>query len=110
MRQMNDSEPLYVVCHNGVFLLPDSVVKSLSSLVTNGFVYLRQDEDVLTISTTRVTDGRRRVLQNRFRAPMFRDATMLAIVDLKESIRVMAVSRRATLPARVPFEPPPAAR
>jgi hypothetical protein len=91
---MHDSEPMYVVCHNGVFMLPDQVVKSLGALITSGFVYLRQDEDVLTISTTRLVDGRRRVLQNRFRAQMFRDATKLAIVDLKESIRVMAVERR----------------
>jgi hypothetical protein len=108
---MERNEPLYVVCHNGVFVLPDEVVKSLSSLVTNGFVYLRQDEDVLTISTTRVTDGRRRVLQNRYRAPMFRDATKLAIVDLKESIRVMAVEKRkATSPGRERSGSPPAAR
>jgi hypothetical protein len=107
---MENREPLYVVCHNGVFMLPDAVVKSLSSLVANGFVYTREDEDVLTISTTRLMDGRRRLLQNRFRALMFRDATMLAIVDLKESIRVMAVSRRVTSAARVPFEPPPAAQ
>jgi hypothetical protein len=97
---MQEPEPLYVVCHNGVFLLPDAVVRALSSLVTNGFVYLRQDEDVLTISTTRLVDGRRRVLQNRFRAPMFRDATKLAIVDLKESIRVMAVERRKVFSRR----------
>ena len=108
---MNDTnEPLYVVCHNGVFLLPDAVLKALSALVTNGFVYLRQDEDVLTISTSRLADGRRRVLQSRFRAPMFRDATMLAIVDLKESIRVMAVDRRATSAGRGPSGSPPAAR
>lgn len=91
---MPSNEPQFVVCHNGVFILPDEVVKSLSTLVSNGFVYLREDEDMLTISTTRLADGRRRVLQNRFRAPMFRDATKLAIVDLKESIRVMAVERR----------------
>ena len=108
---MNETEPLYVVCHNGVFLLPDSIVRELSSQVTNGFVYLRQDEDVLTISTTRLTDGRRRLLQNRVRSPMFRDATMLAIVDLKESIRVMAVERRRTTSAaRERPGSPPAAR
>lgn len=105
------NEPLYVVCHNGVFLLPDEVVQALAQLVTNGFVYLRQDEDVLTISTTRLAEGRRRVLQHRFRAPMFRDATKLAIVDLKESIRVMAVERRRpTSTAREPSGSPPAAR
>ena len=91
-----DAEPQYVVCRNGVFLLPDGVMQSLSSFVSNGFVYTREDEDTLTISTVRLTDGRRRALQSRFRAPMFRDATMLAIVDLKESIRVMAVERRRT--------------
>lgn len=95
-------EPEYVVCHNGVFLLPDGVVQALSALVVNGFVYTREDEDTLTISTVRLTDGRRRLLQNRFRAPMFRDATKLAIVDLKESIRVMAVERRRTATSRSP--------
>lgn len=105
------NEPMYVVCHNGVFLLPDEVVTALSSLVTNGFVYTRQDEDVLTISTTKVAEGRRRVLQSRFRAPMFRDATKLAIVDLNESIRVMAVEkRRTTSAARERSGSPPAAR
>ncbi len=89
---MDANETLYVVCRNGVFVLPEAVFAALSSFVTNGFVYLREDEDVLTISTTRLTDGRRRVLQPRFRAPMFREATKLAIVDLKESIRVMAVT------------------
>lgn len=89
---MKENEPLYVVCRNGVFTLPDAVVKSLESHVRNGYVYLRQDDDALTISTTRITDGRRRVLQPRFRVPMFRRARQLAIVDLRESIRVMPVS------------------
>ena len=91
---MDANEPLYVVCHNGVFMLPERVYQSLAALVRNGFVYLRQDEDGLTISTTRIADGRRRVLQTRFRAPAFRTATRLAIVDLKESIRVMPVETR----------------
>jgi hypothetical protein len=95
---MPSNEPQFVVCHNGVFILPDDVVRSLEALVTNGFVYLREDEDTLTISTTRLADGRRRVLQSRFRAPMFRDATKLAIVDLKESIRVMAIEKRIHSP------------
>jgi hypothetical protein len=91
MRIMDANEPQYVVCHNGVFTLPDAVYKSLAALVKNGFVYLRQDEDALTISTTRLVDGRRRVLNTHFRSPQFRGATKLAIVDLKESIRVMPV-------------------
>ncbi len=90
---MDAKEPLYVVCRNGVFILPEHVVKALSAQITNGFVYLRQDDDSLTISTTRIADGRRRVLSGRFRAPMFRDATRLGIVDYRESLRVIAVER-----------------
>lgn len=86
------NEPYYVVCHNGVFLLPDSIYKSLASMVRNNFVYLREDEDALLISTTRVTGGHRRALNMRFRSPMFRDSRKLAIVDLKEAIRVMPVT------------------
>ena len=89
---MDANQPLYVLCRDGVFILPETVFQSLATLVTNGFVYFRQDDEVLTISTTRLADGHRRVLQPRFRAPMFRGATKLAIVDLKESIRVMAVT------------------
>lgn len=103
---MDAKEPLYVVCRNGVFILPERVVKALSAQVPNGFVYLRQDEDSLTISTTRITDGRRRVLGPRFRAPMFRDATRLGIVDYRESIRIIAVERRAKQrPSRTPLSP-----
>lgn len=86
------NEPFYVVCHNGVFVLPDAIYKSLSSLARNDFVYLREDEDALLISTTPVTDGRRRMLHTRFRSQMLRHARQLAIVDLKESIRVMPVT------------------
>ena len=89
---MDANHEQYVVCRNGVFLLPDDVYQSLAALVTNGFVYFRQDDEVLTISATRITDGRRRLLNSRFRAPMFRSAKKLAIVNYKESVRVMAVS------------------
>ncbi|HJQ41126.1 MAG TPA: hypothetical protein VKB93_28650 [Thermoanaerobaculia bacterium] len=86
------TEPFYVVCHNGVFVLPDAIYKSLASLARKDFVYLREDEDALLISTTPITDGRRRVLHTRFRSQMLRHARQLAIVDLKESIRVMPVT------------------
>ena len=89
---MDANEASYVVCHNGVFFLPESIHRSLASLVTNNFVYMRQDDDVLTISTTRLTGGQRRMLNVRYRSPMFRHATKLAIVDYKESIRVMIVN------------------
>lgn len=86
------TEPLYVVCHHGVFTLPDSIYQSLAAQTKHNFVYMRQDEDALLISTTRVVDGHRRVLNTHFRAPMFRNASRLAIVDLKEAIRVMPIA------------------
>jgi hypothetical protein len=107
---MDAKEPLYVGCQNGVFILPEHVLKALGTFVTNGFVYLRQDEDTLTISPTRIADGRRRLLSGRFRAPMFREATKLAIVGYQESIRVMGVEWRVNATARVRRESPPAAR
>jgi hypothetical protein len=86
------NEPFYIVCHNGVFILPEAIYKSLASFARNDFVYLREDEDALLISTMPVAEGRRRVLNMRYRAPMFKSARKLAIVDLKESIRVMPVT------------------
>ena len=83
---------MYVVCNNGVFYLPEEIYRSLAALVTNGFVYVREDPDVLTISTTKIADGRRRMLNTHYRSQMFRNATQLAIVNLRDSIRVMAVA------------------
>lgn len=106
---MDAKEPLYVVCQNGVFTLPEHVVNSLSAQVTNGFVYLREDADSLTISTTRIAGGRRRVLNPRFRSQMFREAIKLGVVDFRESIRLIAVEHRVNATARVRRESPPAA-
>ena len=89
---MDANHEHYVVCHNGVFLLPELVFQALAALVTNGFVYFRQDDEVLCISATRLEGGHRRQLNSRFRAPMFRTAKKLAIVNYNESVRVMAVS------------------
>ncbi len=89
---MDANQSHYVICRNGVFVLPEYVCKGLHALITNGFVYMRQDDEVLTISTTRIEGGRRRVLSGRFRAPMFRGAKKLAIVNYIDSLRVMAVS------------------
>ena len=89
---MDANHEHYVVCHNGVFLLPDDVYRMFEHLVTNGFVYLRQDDEVLTISSTRIEGGHRRQLNLRYRAPMFRTAKKLAIVNYNDSVRVMAVS------------------
>ena len=103
---MDANEPLYVVCRNGAFTLPDSIFRALSAQVTNGFVYFREDEDSLTISATRITGAFRRPFNARMRATMFRNATQLGIVDLRDSIRVMAINAFA----RVPSGSPPAAR
>ena len=89
---MGANESQYVSCRNGAFVLPERVYRDLASQVTNGFVYTRQDDDVLTISATRIEGGQRRVLNGRFRSPMFRAAKQLAIVNLEESLRVMAIS------------------
>ena len=90
---MDANEPLYVLCRNGTFILPDSIYRALDAL-TNGFVYLRQDDDTLTISSTRLPGGHRRPLSPRVRVQMFRNAMKLGIVDLKEGIRVMVVQAR----------------
>jgi len=91
---MDAKDSPFVVCHNGVFILPAQLYEALSAQVTNGFVYLREDEDTLTISATRIAGGHRRVLNSRYRTPMFRNATCLAIVDYRESVRVMGVEWR----------------
>jgi hypothetical protein len=89
---MDANEPLYVVCRNGAFTLPDNIFRALSAQVTNGFVYFREDADSLTISATRVQGGFRRPLNARMRSTMFRGATQLGIVNFRESIRVMITS------------------
>ena len=91
---MDANEPLYMPCRNGTFILPESIYRALEALVTNGFVYLRQDDETLTISTTRVVGGHRRPLNARIRVPMFRTASRLGVIDLHDGIRVMAVQSR----------------
>jgi len=86
------NEAFTIVCHNGVFVLPEPIYRSLSSFARNDFIYLREDDDALLISTTPVTDGRRRVLHMRLRSQMLRNARQLAIVDFRDSIRVMPVT------------------
>jgi len=86
------NEQLTIVCHNGVFVLPEAVYKSLASFARNDFIYIREDEDALLISTIPITDGRRRVLHMRLRAQMFRNARQLAIVDFRDAVRVMPIT------------------
>ena len=86
---MDEKVPQYVVCRNGVFTLPEAVVRALHAQC-RGLVYMREDDDVL-ISATRLADGRSRPLTPRFRAVMFRGATKLAIVTLPDSVREMSI-------------------
>jgi hypothetical protein len=91
---MAQFEPIFVPCQNGIFSNPDELVDSLAATSPRRIVYLRDDEDSMTIATTPLVDGRRRQLNSRYRSPMFRMATRLAIVDMKESLRIMAVEWR----------------
>jgi hypothetical protein len=86
------NEQLTIVCHNGVFVLPEAVYKSLAAFARNDFVYIREDDDALLISTIPIADGRRRVLHMRLRTTMFRNARQLAIVDFRDAIRVMPLT------------------
>ena len=94
MRIIPAKEPVYVVCNNGVFVLPEHVYTSLANQVVKQFVYLREDEDTLTIATTRLPGGRKRQLNTYYRSPLFRTATKLAIVDLPGGLQIMAVEWR----------------
>lgn len=48
----------------------------------------------MIIATGQITDGRRRQLADHYRAPQFRDAVTLAIVDMKDSLRITPVEWR----------------
>jgi hypothetical protein len=87
-------EPIFIPCQNGVFNIPEELVDSLAALSPRRIVYLRDDEDSMTIATVPLVDGRRRQLNSRYRSPMFRMATRLAVVDMKESLKIMAVEWR----------------
>ena len=90
---MSEMEPQYVACRNGVFILPDAVLRVMSAHC-RGLVYLREDEEVLTISASQLAGGHKRPLTARFRVAMFREATRLAIVDVHDSLRIMGVEWR----------------
>jgi len=87
-------QPLFVPCINGLFAIPDELFEGLRQACPEGTLYIRQDEDVLTISPTRIADARKRHLNQRYRIPMFRTATQLAVIDMVENIRIMAVQWR----------------
>jgi hypothetical protein len=90
-----------VTCANGIFTLPEMVLASLRTASPNGFVYIRQDEDMFTISPARLSGGRRKHLNGQLRVSMFRDATRLMIIDLAEMYGIFAVEWRPSHRARV---------
>ena len=90
MKQDNE-----IVCRGGVFSLPDELFVSLKRACPTGVLYIRQDEETVVISPQPIADGRRRQLNRRYRAEIFRNATRLVLVDAGETIRLMAVQWRA---------------
>ena len=91
----------------GVFTLPDAVYKSLASMVTNGFVYLRQDEDGYWYFLGRSTDMIRRgginvspvEVQNvLLRHPHVSDVAISAVPDelYGEAVGALVVGRFAS--------------
>jgi hypothetical protein len=86
----------HIHCAGGAFSLPASAFARLEDACTSGLVYLRQDEDTLTISPVKLADGRRRRLNNHYRVTGFRTATRLAVMELGETIVLMPVQWRGS--------------
>ncbi len=91
--EVPEAEPIH--CSGGAFELPPSAFARLESACVSGLVYLRQDEDTLTISPVRLADGRRRRLRNHYRVSMFRTATRLAVLELGDTIVLMPAQWRS---------------
>ena len=89
-------EILPVRCINGVFMIPDALLRKLQNDSPKGYMYLRQDEDVLTIAPFRLADGRRRMVNARVRAPIFRQATHVMVVPVGETLQVMPIDWRGS--------------
>lgn len=83
-----------IACHGGAFTLPDEVFRYLKEASTSGLVYLRHDEDTVVISPVPIPDGRRRQINRQYRADIFRNATRLKVMEMGETIRLMAVHWR----------------
>lgn len=88
------SEPTFIPCVGGLFVLPPDIQTSLSENAAKGLVYIRQDDETLTISPFWIQDGKRRRLAGEMKVGMFRTASRLAILPLPEGIRIMAVEWR----------------
>jgi hypothetical protein len=89
-----------VRCIAGVFTLPPEIFEALQAAATTGLIYLREDEDMLTLSPTRFTDARRRQLHPSYRILKYRDVVKVAIINMDENIRIMPVEWRTRSSAR----------
>lgn len=83
-----------IPCHGGVFTLPDEVFRLLKQAAPSSLVYLRNDRDCMVISPVPIPDGRKRRINRQYRADIFSDATVLAVIRMGDTIRLMAVCWR----------------
>jgi hypothetical protein len=86
--------PLTLPCTNGEFVLPEEVFSTLQAASPGGIVYIRQDDEMLTISPTRIAGARRKQLSRQLYARMFRFATSLMVLDMIENFRLQATEWR----------------
>jgi hypothetical protein len=88
------NDPLIIRCAGGVFTLPTELLEWLRSRTTTGLIYIREDEDVLILSPTRITDARRRALHPSYRIASYRDVVKVAVINMDENVRIMPVEWR----------------
>lgn len=89
---------MFVLCSNGIFLLPDATFEKLAASTRYGQVFIREDEDGVTISPEHLMDGRRRLLKKKCKALSLREATEVAVIDLGSDVRIVPVEWRTKQP------------
>jgi hypothetical protein len=87
-------KPAIVPCANGVFEIPLPMFEQMRVAAAYGMVFVREDEDSMTISADELADGKRRQLHPHYRAHGFREATRLVIVPMPSMLKVMPVHWR----------------
>ena len=75
-------------------MLPDEVFDRLAANSRAGQVFIREDEDGVTISPDHLLGGRRRLLKKKCKALSLREATEVALIDLGSDLRIMPVEWR----------------
>lgn len=90
------AESRVVACNNGFIVLPDELYETLRSGAVNGSVYLREDEDVVTISVAKLQGARRRLLNHGYRIHALREASRVAIIEFPEGVQLMPAEWRGS--------------